>query len=495
MDKEYVDVVIVGAGIAGLYTALMLPKDLRVLVLAKDSYKNSNSYKAQGGIACVMDELNDNLQKHYIDTMICGKNECDVEALRVLINESQQNIRNLIELGVKFDQDQEGKFLLGKEGAHSAHRILHVNDHTGESIMDTLYERVMQEKHITLRENAFVVDLLTRDHKCYGLIYNEDRNQKVCYAKKTVFATGGIGKLFNKTTNSEIATGDGVGMAIRAGVQLKNMSYIQYHPTVYFDIHKQEEVFLITEALRGEGAIVRNHQGEAIMEKAHPLKDLAPRDVVSNEMMKVMKKEKKPYVFLDGTMHSKEQLAQRFPLVVKKCLENGYDLSKDYIPIAPMMHYFMGGLSVGVHGQTNIENLYACGECAHTGVHGKNRLASNSLLEAIVFGNRIVRHMTKVKGLQKNVDFEMKEKHGEAYKVDMKSVKLLGEKLDEYFNTLKNMRHTFELEQMKAHMKMVPSSDQSITDIEMLNKYETMLEIIKDLVKEEQKYADETANG
>lgn len=495
LNREFVDVVIVGAGIAGLFTALMLPKDLKILVLSKDSYQNSNSYKAQGGIACVMDEVKDHLQKHFVDTMVCGKNACDVEALKVLINESQQNVDRLIECGVAFDKDQEGKFLLGKEGAHSAHRILHVNDHTGKSIMDALYMKVLSEEHIVLKEKAFVVDLLTRGQKCYGLIYEEEGEKKVCYAGKTVLATGGIGKLFGKTTNADVATGDGIGMAVRAGVKLKHMSYVQYHPTVFYDVKNQKEVFLITEALRGEGAIIRNHQGEAIMEKVHPLKDLAPRDIVSYEMMKVMKKEKKPYVFLDGTMHSKESLIQRFPSIYKECLENGYDMSKEVIPIAPMMHYFMGGISVGVHGQTNFEDLYACGECAHTGVHGKNRLASNSLLEAIVFSNRIVRHVTKVKSFQKGSQHEISEKNEVDCQVDAKCVKLLGEKLDEYFNTLQNVRQSFELEQLRTNLTIQQSSVQSLLDIEEINKVYTMSEIIKDLVKEEQKYANETANG
>ncbi len=494
LNREFVDVVIVGAGIAGLYTALMLPKDLKVLVLAKDSYQNSNSYKAQGGIACVMDEVKDHLQMHFMDTLVCGKNACDIEALKVLINESQQNISQLIRYGVEFDKGEDGKFLLGKEGAHSAHRILHVKDHTGKSIMDALYQKVGLEHNIILKEKAFVVDLLTRDSKCFGLIYEEDNEKKVCFASKTVLATGGIGKLFGKTTNAEAATGDGVGMAVRAGVRLKHMSYIQYHPTVFYDVLHKKEVFLITEALRGDGAIIKDHHGNAIMEKAHILKDLAPRDIVSYEMMKVMKKEQKPYVFLDATMHTEKELAESYPSIVKQCSDNGYDLSKEFIPIAPMMHYFMGGISVGVHGQTNYEGLYACGECAHTGVHGKNRLASNSLLEAIVFGNRIVRHMTKVKDFTKGAEFEIKEKHEYAYKVQAKDVKLLGEKLDEYFNTLKNSRQTFELQQL-LNIKKEHVSEQSLEDIEELNKLFVMLEIIKDLVKEEQKYANERANG
>lgn len=495
LEKESVDVVIVGAGIAGLYTALMLPKDLKVLVLAKDTYQNSNSYKAQGGIACVMDEKMDHLQKHFVDTMVCGKNACDVEALKVLINESQQNISRLIDCGVEFDKDESGKFMLGKEGAHSAHRILHVKDHTGKSIMDVLYNRALGERNIVLKEKAFVIDLLTRRNKCYGLIYMDDGEKKVCFGAKTVLATGGIGRLFGKTTNAEVATGDGIAMACRAGVKLKNMSYIQYHPTVFYDVHGQKEVFLVTEALRGEGAIIRDHQGQAIMDKKHPMKDLAPRDIVSNEMMKVMKKVNKAYVYLDATMHSKQELTGSFPSIADQCQKNGYDISKEYIPIAPMMHYFMGGISVGVHGQTNFENLYACGECAHTGVHGKNRLASNSLLEAIVFGNRIVRHMTRVKGFNRGSYPEMNERYESTYKINEKGVKILGEKLDEYFNTLKDVRQTFDLQQIRMNMRVESSSDQSLKDIEELNKFYTMHEIIKDLVREEQNYAHETANG
>ena len=496
LEKIKTDVVIVGAGIAGLYTALMLPENLNITILSKSSYKETNSYRAQGGIACVFNEKNDSIQNHYIDTLICGKKENNIEAVKTLVKEGKYNVGKLIEFGVPFNKDKNGNYSLGKEGAHSANRILHCGDYTGKSIMETLYEKVKSKNNIILNENAFAIDLITNGNNCIGVLFEENNKQKICQGHKTVIATGGIGRVFNNTTNSKVSTGDGISMVKRAGGSLRNMSYIQYHPTVFFDTKKTNKIFLISEAVRGEGATIRNINGKRIMKKAHPLKDLAPRDIVSKEIFKELEKGKAGHVFLDATMHSKEDLEVRFPYIYRKCKENGYDLSQDYIPIIPMMHYFMGGIDVNINGKTNLRNLYACGECAHTGVHGANRLASNSLLEAIVFGNKIALHISKSINSQIERDnFEIDDiSNDKTYKVSEKQVIKFGNELNKFFNSsvkqsnIENLRKELE----KTSYSIVENSTKE--DIEYINMQMIIEEIMKALLQEEKIYAFGAAN-
>lgn len=494
INNNHVDVLIIGAGIAGLYTALMLPKELNILVLSKDSYKETNSYKAQGGVACVVDNKNDDYTKHFVDTVVCGKNENNIEAVKILVREGKQNVDKLIELGVNFDKSDDGTYALGKEGAHSVNRILHSGDYTGKSIMDTLYKQINLRQNISLEENAYAIDLITVDATCFGVLYEQNGKKTISYATRTIVATGGIGKIFGKTTNPHTATGDGIAMVKRAGGILKNMSYIQYHPTVFYDITGNEEIFLISEAVRGEGARIRNDSKKTFMGKIHALKDLAPRDIVSKAIFKEIKKQKKPYVYLDVTMHSKEKLEKRFPFIFNKCMEQGYDLSKDYIPITPMMHYFMGGIDVNINGQTNIKNLYACGECAHTGVHGANRLASNSLLEAIVFGNKIASHIAMSIGASNIERKGIKVINHDNYSVDRVIVNDLGVRLNEFFNLIEKNKELSRLKEKCARIKLVKTNNNTRFDIEYINMFLVMEEIIKSVVKEEQTYVIGTAN-
>lgn len=478
------DVIIVGAGIAGLYTALMLPAELKIMVLSKSTYKNTNSYRAQGGIACVMNLEEDSLQTHFDDTMVCGHGENDTESVRVLVGNGPKNIAQLVKLGVPFDKKENGQFSLGREGAHSSNRIMHVGDYTGKSIMENLYRQVQTRENITVQENSFVIDLLTEENRCLGVLYQIKTKKMVCFAKDTVLATGGIGRAFNRTTNADVATGDGIAMAKRAGAKLMHMSYVQYHPTVFFDAERGKEIFLVSEAVRGEGAIIRDYKGNPLMKDVHPFKDLAPRDIVSMEIFKVMKEEDKPNVFLDITMHPKEWLNARFPYIFGKCLENGYDMSCDYIPIAPMMHYFMGGINVNISGETNLLNLYACGECAHTGVHGKNRLASNSLLEAVVFGENIAEHIAN-----NTQNHEIQPKHFEntlakCKVVSYKMLHKLGESLNVYYMK-QNRSDAAEIKKLYDDIRLGATDDQNALDLEAFNMLSITAEIIDDIILEE----------
>jgi L-aspartate oxidase len=483
IEKEKVDITIIGAGIAGLYTALMLPTKYSILILSKKTYQETNSYKAQGGIACVMNEEIDSIESHIEDTLICGKNENSVEAVEVLINEAQQNIKNLMDLGVEFEKDENGVCKLSREGAHSVNRILYLGDYTGKSIMEVLYKNVLKQHNIRVEENAFAIDLLTKNNKCLGVLYEKNKVKKICYSEKTIIATGGIGKIFLETTNSTIATGDGIAMAYRAGAQLKNMSYIQYHPTVFYNKENVEETFLISEAVRGAHAIIRNKQGVPIMEKVHPLKDLAPRDVVSKAIFTEIHKQKEDEanIYLDVTMHKSIDLKNRFPFIFESCLKYGYDMGKDYIPIIPMMHYFMGGINVNLDGQTSVDNLYACGECSHTGVHGANRLASNSLLEAIVFGNRISKNIESQVLKDNEENYLSHIYHDKKYAISENKVKELGKKLNEFFISLKDEKIMSELKLASNQCRLNIVEEQTELDMININKFTIINKIVDDI--------------
>ncbi|QUH31746.1 L-aspartate oxidase [Vallitalea guaymasensis] len=390
--KEYTDVVIVGCGIAGLYTALMLPSDIDVTIVAKEPYKETNSYLAQGGIAAPCDKFNDTKEMFFNDTMVCGRGESDTEAVNILVNEAMDNIIQLEKLGVKFDKDDNG-FLLGKEGAHSVSRIVRSGDSTGKSVMEALYHLAKSRENINIRENIFVIDILTYANKSTGILILDDGRVKSIFSKYTIINTGGIGNLFEQTTNAKGINGDGIAMILRANGIVRNMSYLQFHPTVFYNNSSLKQSFLISEAVRGEGALLYNERGERFMEKVHPMKELAPRDIVSLAIMQQIKKQITPCVYLDITHWNEEALKLRFPTIFGFCQRNNINMAENLVPVAPRMHYFMGGIKVDINGKTSIKNLYACGECSCTGVHGKNRLASNSLLEAIVFGRRIARNI------------------------------------------------------------------------------------------------------
>ncbi|HEX9059475.1 MAG TPA: L-aspartate oxidase, partial [Clostridia bacterium] len=388
VEKEYFDIVIIGSGIAGVYTALQIPLSYNVAILTKESMDTSNSVLAQGGIAVSLDK-EDSPQLHFRDTIYAGAGLCDEDSVWVLVNEAASNIENLFKFGVNFDKKDTDELSLTREGAHSKNRIIHAGDTTGKEVCDKLISEVITHSNVKIKEKIFAIDLLTDNGKCYGVLaYDETQNKIKAFMSRTVVcATGGFGQIYKNTTNPDVSTGDGLCLAYRAGAKLMDLEFIQFHPTVLH--HKDNKSFLISEAVRGEGAVLRNINGDRFMDSYHPLRELAPRDVVSRAIFKEMKKTNSEFVYLDITFKGKEYLENRFPNIYKTCLEYGIDISKDYIPVAPAEHYCMGGIKTDVFGRTGIKGLYACGEAACTGIHGANRLASNSLLEGLVFGHKI----------------------------------------------------------------------------------------------------------
>ena len=400
------DVVIIGSGIAGVYTALEIPETLKIGVITKETLDISNSVLAQGGIAVSLDEKNDSPKLHFKDTLFAGAGLCDNKSVWVLVEEAADNIKKLCSLGVNFDKS--GKQLsLTREGAHSVNRIIHSGDTTGKEVCDKLIEEAQKRTNIDIYERFFAVDLVVEDGICKGVIVFDELAEKIKFfcARYTVIATGGFGQIYSHTTNPEVATGDGIGMCLRAGAEAMDMEFVQFHPTVLY--HPKDKSFLISEAVRGEGAVLRNAAGQRFMDKYHELEELAPRDVVSRAIFQEMLLSGSKNVFLDITFKSREYLENRFPNIFRTCLEYGIDISKDYIPVAPAEHYCMGGVKTDVDGQTNIQGLFACGEVACTGIHGANRLASNSLLEGLVFGRKIARRIALGDGVDTSCNIEL----------------------------------------------------------------------------------------
>ncbi len=386
------DVVIVGSGIAGVYTALEIPESYKIGIITKETLNISNSVLAQGGIAVSLDEKNDSPQLHFKDTLFAGAGLNDEKSVWVLVEEAAENIRTLCSLGVNFDKSGQ-QLSLTREGAHSVNRIIHSGDTTGKEVCDKLIEEARKRQNISIYERFFAVDLVVEDGNCKGVfVYDEISEKiKVFRADYVIVATGGFGQIYSHTTNPEVATGDGVGMCLRAGCEAMDMEFVQFHPTVLY--HPKDKSFLISEAVRGEGALLKNAKGERFMHKYHELAELAPRDVVSRAIFEEMNISGTKNVSLDITFKGRDYLENRFPNIFKTCLDYGIDISKDFIPVAPAEHYCMGGIKTDVDGQTSIRGLFACGEVACTGIHGANRLASNSLLEGLVFGRKIARRI------------------------------------------------------------------------------------------------------
>jgi L-aspartate oxidase len=387
MEHASFDVVIIGAGLAGMFCALNLPHKMKIAILCKGAVEECDSYIAQGGIAASIG--NDNRELHINDTMNAGCGINDPRAVQILVEESEAAIRKLIALGVAFDREPNGDFQRSLEGNHSAKRILHVNgDGTGKGIMTALIADCAMRDNISLFEHTFALDLVTHEGICCGVIAETSGKRFYLSAPAVVMATGGIGQLFPVTTNSVVLTGDGIAAASRAGATLDSLEYIQFHPTALYTSSNAERAFLISEAVRGEGALLRNKNGERFMKHYDSRLELAPRDIVARAIFDQMKKTNHPCVYLDITKKSRAFLKRRFPMIFKECLKYHIDMSQDWIPVVPCEHYFMGGIRTDYNGRTNIDRLYAVGECACTGVHGANRLASNSLLEAAVFAAR-----------------------------------------------------------------------------------------------------------
>ncbi len=382
------DVIIIGSGLAGIYTALNLEHTKKVLLLTKKTLKKSNSYLAQGGIAAVLTD-EDSFELHYNDTMETGHGINDPKFLKILIENGPNEVKQLQDWGVPFNRNHEGDLALAKEGAHSVRRIARCGDYTGRAIMETLINRLEKHSNITVIEYANVVEILNSNNKAIGVGVVENNSLKMHRSKFTVLATGGIGQLFKHTTNDETITGDGFKMARQVGLDLKGMGKIQFHPTAFYEDSVNSQRFLISEALRGEGAQLKDRKGTPFMLKKHPLGSLAPRDIVTNEINKLMKIQQTTNVFLDATHIAENEFISRFPTIYEYCLSKNIKPTEQMIPVVPCCHYIMGGIPVNEDGITRLKNLYACGEVAYTNVHGNNRLASNSLLECLVFGKKV----------------------------------------------------------------------------------------------------------
>ncbi|MEJ6981199.1 L-aspartate oxidase [Pedobacter sp. P351] len=396
-----VDFLVVGSGIAGLSFALKAANHGKVLILTKANEDESNTKYAQGGVAVVVDK-EDSFDKHIEDTLIAGDGLCDKEVVDLVVKEGPERIQEIIDYGTNFDTDKQGEYDLAKEGGHSESRILHYKDITGFEIERALLEKIHSNPNIEILTHYFAVELITQHHigqfvgkrsdniNCYGIYALNTHTNSVekFLSKVTVMATGGAGHIYSNTTNPVIATGDGIAMVYRAKGKVRNMEFIQFHPTALYKPGEYPS-FLISEAVRGFGGILRDRNGNEFMDAYDPRKSLAPRDIVARAIDSEMKKSGDDFVYLDITHRSKEDILTHFPNIYAKCLSIGIDMTKDFIPVTPACHYMCGGILVDDYGRTSINRLYACGECSSTGLHGANRLASNSLLEATVFAHRI----------------------------------------------------------------------------------------------------------
>lgn len=387
MKTEAYEIVVVGSGIAGLSYALRCAEFADVVVVTKGHIGESNTMYAQGGIAAVFDN-EDSIENHVNDTMATGDGLCDRPAVEILAQNAKDAILHLERQEVNFNKTKDGSLELHLEGGHSRARIVHNADATGKEVENSLVGAVRNCNNVAIRENHFAVDLIVNNGKCEGVIVFDEENKEFIrlQAKIVMLAAGGAGQVYKRTTNPAVATGDGFAIAYRAGAEMTDMEFMQFHPTTLYG--KNKETFLITEAIRGFGAELKNKSGKAFMEGKHPLKSLAPRDIVSRAIVNEMSESGEECAYLDLTHLNQKELAGQFPNIYRRCTDEGIDLSKDMVPVVPAAHYICGGIKADVKARASIENLYTCGECTGAGVHGANRLASNSLLEGLVFAKQ-----------------------------------------------------------------------------------------------------------
>lgn len=382
------DVLIVGTGCSGLYCALQLPKDMQILMISKSDLESSDSFLAQGGMCTLRSD--DDFESFFQDTLKAGHYENDRESVKIMIQSSKAVVEDLLSYGTEFDRDEEGNLLYTREGAHSNNRILFHEDITGKEITSSLLGKVRERSNITLMEYTAMIDILEKDNRCFGAVLrNEDGSVEPVLAKTTVWACGGVGGLFPHSTNFKHLTGDTLALAQKHGVALRNPDYVQIHPTTLYQKDSKERSFLISESVRGEGAKLYDKNGNRFVD------ELLPRDLLTKAILEQMEKDKTDYVWEDLRTIPKEELLRHFPNIVEHCKEMGYDVTKECIPVVPAQHYYMGGIKVNYSSRTTMEALYAVGEAACNGVHGRNRLASNSLLESLVFAKRAAKDIEK----------------------------------------------------------------------------------------------------
>lgn len=379
------DVLIIGAGVTGLNFALNLRDDLDVMVLAKDTLNECNSYLAQGGISVLRNE--EDYETYVKDTLAAGNFKNRRQAVEILVKESRNAINKLEQLEVPFNRDKDGELIYTREGAHSVNRIVHCDDNTGEQLHKVLSKKVREKANVKIIENCFFADLLTVRNKCIGALAINREEELNIIAKAVVIATGGIGGLFKNSTNFHSISGDGLAIAIKNNIKVENLDYIQFHPTAFYEDIKDKRRLLISEAVRGEGGRLVNKAGERFVN------ELLPRDKVTQAILEEEFKSKSKHVYLDISFLDRDFVKKRFPNIYRSCLDRGVDITKEPIPVTPAQHYFMGGIKVDMYCRTSMENLYAAGEVSSTGLHGANRLASNSLLESLVFSNRAVNYI------------------------------------------------------------------------------------------------------
>ena len=411
------DIVIVGSGVAGLYCALNLPKEKSIIIVTKNKARRSDSFLAQGGICVLRDE--DDYDSFYEDTMKAGHYENNPDSVHIMIHSSQEVISDLVSFGVRFEKNGE-EFIYTREGAHSHQRILFHEDETGKEITSHLLETARARENITIIENYTMVDLICEENECHGIIgHDENGVYSAIQADYTVLATGGIGGIFEHSTNYKHLTGDAIALALKYGIKLQHIDYIQIHPTTLYTEKEGSREFLISESVRGEGAILLISKGERFVN------ELLPRDVVANAIFAEMKKEGTKHVWLSMAPIPTEEIRTHFPNIYQRCLEEGYDATKEPIPVVPSQHYFMGGIDVDRYSKTSMDRLYAAGETACNGVHGRNRLASNSLLESLVFAKRAARHiMDGYTAVAKDSDVTVDETKYQNYKEEYKAAVL-----------------------------------------------------------------------
>ena len=446
------DVLIVGTGLAGLFTALNIDESMKVIIISKTDIAFSNSSLAQGGIAC---EYNDNIalhESHIKDTLKAGSYLNDELAVKFLVENAYEAVKKLISFGVEFDIGADNKFLVTKEGGHSHKRIFHSGgDATGKNVTNTLISYLINRPNIHFLPNTMALDLIKDEDEVIGsLVLESDDLYYPIYAKKVVLATGGIGSVYGSTTNDLNATGDGIGIAYRVGAKISHMEFVQFHPTaLYSEKNPSRQRFLITEALRGEGAYLLNVEKERFMEKYHPeLKELAPRDIVSQAIFREMYDTWTDHVYLDTRHLDPKYLEKRFPTVFSHCKKEGYILGLDLIPVAPCEHFLCGGITTDIQAKTSVKNLYAVGETANTNVHGANRLASNSLLECLVFAKTCAEDIFETidsKKVHNKIEINDYNKYNYNYKPIRKKI---GDYMDEHVGIVRNndgLRLTYDV--------------------------------------------------